>query len=89
MKKVMMATIVVAISVISGWNISQSKSEGTLSDMALANVEALASGEEGGSTSWKCWSSLISGAGAWRCGNPCVWEPNGYDGSGKSTCYSY
>jgi hypothetical protein len=44
-KKILMATVVVAIMAISGWNISQNKSKMALSDVALANVEALADGE--------------------------------------------
>ncbi|MDR1897037.1 MAG: NVEALA domain-containing protein [Prevotellaceae bacterium] len=42
MKKIFLAVIVTAVICVSGWNISKSMSETTLSDMALANVEALA-----------------------------------------------
>jgi hypothetical protein len=42
MRKIVGAVIVAAIALVSGWNISLSKSEVTLSDMALSNVEALA-----------------------------------------------
>jgi hypothetical protein len=44
-KKVFGAVILAAIVSGSAWNISRSTSEATLSDVALANVEALASGE--------------------------------------------
>jgi hypothetical protein len=66
MKKVTMATMVVAISVIGGWNISQNKSDIVLSDMALANVEALAD-ESGGSCSNSCNSWLWGPGGGINC----------------------
>ncbi|MDR3142493.1 MAG: NVEALA domain-containing protein [Tannerellaceae bacterium] len=44
-KKIMSIAFVVAIAVAAVWNFNQSKAEVELSDMALANVEALASGE--------------------------------------------
>jgi hypothetical protein len=44
-KKICGAVIMAAIALVSGWNISQSTSETTLSDVALVNVEALAEGE--------------------------------------------
>jgi hypothetical protein len=44
-KKILMATAAVAIMTISGLNISRSMNEPAMSDVALENVEALASGE--------------------------------------------
>jgi uncharacterized alpha/beta hydrolase family protein len=44
-KRIFGLAIVAAIALVSGWNISQSKSEVAMSDMALANVEALADTE--------------------------------------------
>jgi hypothetical protein len=41
-KKICGAVIMAAIALVSGWNISRSTSETTLSDVAIANVEALA-----------------------------------------------
>jgi hypothetical protein len=41
-KKICGAVIMAAIALVSGWNISRSTSETTLSDVALVNVEALA-----------------------------------------------
>ena len=38
----------VAIAAAAGWNYQQNKQEVELSDLALANVEALAAGEGGG-----------------------------------------
>jgi hypothetical protein len=52
-KKILGVAIVAAIALVSGWNISQSKSDVALSDVALENVEALAD-ENGGSSSTTC-----------------------------------
>jgi hypothetical protein len=41
-KRVLGIFIVVAIALVSGWNIIQSKSDVTISDMALENIDALA-----------------------------------------------
>ncbi|MDR1896344.1 MAG: NVEALA domain-containing protein, partial [Prevotellaceae bacterium] len=45
--KIFGAAIVAAIVLASGWNISRSMNETTLSDMALENVEALAQESSG------------------------------------------
>lgn len=46
--------IVAVIAMFAGYNIYQSqRAEGTMSNLALANVEALAEGGETSST-WKC-----------------------------------
>ncbi|MCD8138056.1 MAG: NVEALA domain-containing protein [Parabacteroides gordonii] len=44
-KKILGVAIIAAIAVTAGWNFNQSKNEINLSDLAIANVEALASGE--------------------------------------------
>jgi hypothetical protein len=41
-KKILYVIVVVAIALMAGWNVSRNMSEEALSDMALANVEALA-----------------------------------------------
>ena len=46
MKKALYAVAVIATVAIAGWNYQQNK-EVELSELALANVEALASGESG------------------------------------------
>lgn len=46
-KKIMYAVACVALAAIAGWNYQQSKQNVELSDLALENVEALASGEGG------------------------------------------
>ena len=48
-KKIFGAALISAMAVAAGWNFNQSKNETQLSDLALANVEALANGESGGS----------------------------------------
>ena len=41
-KKIFGAVLITAMAVTAGWNFNQSKNETQLSDLALANVEALA-----------------------------------------------
>lgn len=45
MKKLFGIMALVAIAAVAGWNFSQSQNEVELSDLALANTEALAQGE--------------------------------------------
>jgi hypothetical protein len=47
-KKIISIAFVAAIAVAAAWNFTQSKAEIDMSNLALANVEALASGEIGG-----------------------------------------
>jgi hypothetical protein len=56
-KKIAGAVIVAAIVLIAGWNVIQSMSEVTLSDVAMANVEALAQ-ESGGQND--CWDTITT-----------------------------
>jgi len=44
-KRILTWIAVVAIVAIAGWNVSQNRSDNEMSDVALANVEALADGE--------------------------------------------
>ena len=44
-KKILYAVACVALAAVAGWNYQQSQKESELSDLTLANVEALASGE--------------------------------------------
>lgn len=46
--KIFTVAIMAAIAVTAGWNINQNKNEVKLADLALNNVEALASGESSG-----------------------------------------
>ena len=43
-KRILGAALLVAIAVAAGWNYNQSRNEVPLSDLALANAEALAQG---------------------------------------------
>jgi hypothetical protein len=52
-KKIVSIVFVAAIAVAAAWNFSQSKAEADMPDLALANVEALASGE-GSTTCSSC-----------------------------------
>lgn len=47
-KKILGITIMAIVALAAGWNINQSDNNIKLSDLALDNVEALASGEGGG-----------------------------------------
>jgi hypothetical protein len=44
-KKTLSVVIIAAVAIVAGWNYQQSENEMELSDLALANVEALADGE--------------------------------------------
>ena len=50
-KNILKATLVAAFALIAGMNVYNAQKSDVLSDLALANVEALASGSEGGRTS--------------------------------------
>ena len=46
-KKILGIAVMAVVAVAAAWNINQSENEIKLSDLALDNVEALASGEGG------------------------------------------
>ena len=46
-KKIFGIALIAAMAVAAGWNFNQSKKEVELSDLALANIEALANNESG------------------------------------------
>ena len=55
MKKFIKFAFVAAIAAVAGYNVYQSQSVmNGMSDFALANVEALASGEVSTTTTWTC-----------------------------------
>lgn len=88
--KVAVAAVVV-VAVGYGVYLNQSKDK-VMSDLLLANAEALAAFEDnnsggGSSSSWPCWSKQKKGSGYWRCGNPCQWiDGVGADGP-EGRCY--
>ncbi|MBP3518176.1 MAG: NVEALA domain-containing protein [Parabacteroides sp.] len=47
MKKIIFAAVIAIVASISVWNYNQSQKEANLSDLALANIEALARAEIG------------------------------------------
>ena len=63
-KKVMKAVFVAAIAMVSGINVFNTQMSEVLSDIALANVEALADYEDSGTEQIKCYSSLVYEKGA-------------------------
>lgn len=87
-------TAIVAVLVAAvGYGAYQNQvKDKTMSDLILANAEALASFENnepggGSSLSWTCWSEQKRGSGYWKCGNPCSWI-DGAGGKGpEGRCY--
>ncbi|WP_455623322.1 NVEALA domain-containing protein [Parabacteroides sp.] len=47
-KRIIGIAVMAAVALTTGWNINQSENDIKLSDLALDNLEALASGEGGG-----------------------------------------
>ena len=60
-KKIFGVALIAAMAVAAGWNFNQGKNEVDLSDLTLANVEALASGEGGSSCRWRTGHSSATG----------------------------
>ncbi len=50
-----------AFAVVAGYNVYSSQQEVEMSDLAMANVEALAGGESGTNTTWSCRGSVNKG----------------------------
>lgn len=88
MNKKLFGSMVVAAAMLTGYSAYDAQNKKELSDAVLANVEALAKDESGGSSNnWDCWSNEKKGTGYWRCGNPCQWI-DGHGGVGNtSKCY--
>lgn len=59
-----------AIAVAAGWNYQQNKQEVELSDLALENIEALASCERTAGSCWLDTRSVCCDAGDYGC-SPC------------------
>ena len=53
-KNILKATLVAAFALIAGFNVYNSQKSDVMSELALANVEALANGESGTNTTWSC-----------------------------------
>lgn len=67
-KKIFGVALIAAMAVAAGWNFNQSKNEVELSDLALANVEALASNEG----SYICRTNIDYSA---ICNYYDIWDP--------------
>ncbi len=61
-KKIIGIVMIAVIAVAAGWNMIQNKNEITLSDLVLANVEALASDCE--KINGSCWINRFND---WEC----------------------
>ena len=74
-KKVFKVAFVAAIALVSVINVFNAQKSDVLSDIALANVEALASGEDTGAGS-PCYKGSYNSnfPEATKCANPCVKE---------------
>lgn len=82
-RTILKISMVAALAAITGYGIyANQKQETTLSDIALANVEALAQGESGGGVSCYCGKIYGSGCKADNHGAPC-------NPSGSSNCWDY
>ncbi len=77
--KILKVTIVAAFALIAGFNVYNAQKSDVMSDLALANIEALASGETAKCTdSCKEWSGNSGGGIACDCGR--------YTGKCKNRC---
>ncbi|MCI1682561.1 MAG: NVEALA domain-containing protein [Bacteroides sp.] len=80
MKKIVKLAFVAVFAVVAGYSVYANKKVNTMSDLVLANVEALADGESGGGTvSCYCKTNWFSsnvctanGSGAYCGGDPCA-----------------
>ena len=70
MKKIMKIAFVAAFAAVAGYGVYANQQSETMSDLMLANVEALASGSEGGGLPWKGyysnWDKGCCSPGKWN-----------------------
>lgn len=83
--------IIATIAIAAGWNFNQGKNEIALSDLALANVEALAGGEDGfeiicGRYEGACWQTDYNTF--YNCGEFTMVHGCKFNGSMGYSCYS-
>lgn len=69
-KKIIGVIAFAAIAVAAGWNYQHNKQEVELSDLALENIEALASCERTAGSCWLDTRSVCCDAGDYGC-SPC------------------
>lgn len=68
-KKIIGVIAFTAIAVVAGWNFQRNINKMDLSDLAIANVEALANGESGTSTFYCCGNTCTCAKGTDQNGN--------------------
>lgn len=84
----LMGAVVLGLSAYAGYRTYDAYNGVSESDLLLANAEALANPDEGGSSeSWDCYSSVDEGLGVWVCGNPCTWEEHRSGTGNTDKCY--
>ena len=80
----------VAVVAAAGWNYQQNKQSEGLSELVLANVEALATGEDFevtcGRQEGKCWTTDYSNM--YNCGEYTMVYGCNFTGSMSDTCYN-
>ena len=89
MKKIIGIAFIAIAALTAGWNFSQSQNEMVLSDLALANIEALAH-DEGveiicGQKQGACWKS--DPYSFYNCGEYTMVHPCNFTGSMSDHCY--
>lgn len=87
MKRKFFLLTIAIVAVVATIGISKNANEVELSDLALANVEALAYGESGGGSTVDCYSSSRSSSGAtyYDCGT-CEKQYNSKGEGNMRTC---
>lgn len=85
-KKTIKAVLFAAVVAVVGYNVYETQREEPMSEIALANVEALASGEVSTTTTWTCsgfWGDCYAICGA------CMTQigPSNGQLSGAHKCY--
>ena len=74
--KFMKVAFIVAIAMVGGINVFNAQKSVELSDIALANVEALANGESNSTITGECWKSYVVVTECHvTCGCGTVWYP--------------
>lgn len=90
-KKIFGIALIAIMALAAGWNFTQSKNEVKLSELALANVEALAHYEfpdvevTCGATTGACWVRDLSSPG-YNCGEYTMVYPCKFSGSTSDHC---
>lgn len=87
-KNILKLVFASAFALVAGYSVYASQQEVEMSDLAMANVEALASGENIGPGD-PCWNADYDAdkPKAVKCGSPCKYEPlNIHWWSGTSYC---